>query len=270
MVESLRPSRIEESRKEMATKEESEGGGLQQLADNIKEDGKKHKRWFPLESNPEVMTTYCAGLGLNVEKTQFIDVLSTDDWALDMVPKPVLGVLMVFPIKEVSEAHRAEEKARIESEGQTVSDNLWYTKQFVGNACGTVGLLHAIANARASPCVELAGDKFLSQFFSKTAKMNPHDAGVALEEDEVLEESHVAAASSGQSAVTQDVNSHFVAFSHVDGALYELDGRKASPVNHGPCTADTLLEESIKVVKAFMARDPDEIGFTMVALCGIE
>jgi ubiquitin carboxyl-terminal hydrolase L3 len=84
-----------------------------------------------------------------------VDILSTDEWALDMVPRPVLGVLMVFPIKEASEAHRAEEKARVENDGQTLSPAVWYTKQFVGNACGTVGLLHVIANARASEYVEL-------------------------------------------------------------------------------------------------------------------
>jgi ubiquitin carboxyl-terminal hydrolase L3 len=27
-----------------------------------------------------------------------------------------------------------------------VSPSVWYTKQTVGNACGTVGLLHTIAN----------------------------------------------------------------------------------------------------------------------------
>ena len=69
--------------------------------------------------------------------------------------------------------------------------------------------------------------------------------------------------------MVQDVNSHFVAFSHVEGFLYELDGRKAFPINHGPCTADTLLAHSIKVIQGFMSRDPDEIGFTMVVLCAV-
>ena len=29
-----------------------------------------------------------------------MDVLSTEDWALEMVPRPVIAVLMLFPIKE--------------------------------------------------------------------------------------------------------------------------------------------------------------------------
>jgi ubiquitin carboxyl-terminal hydrolase L3 len=77
-------------------------------------------------------------------------------------------------------------------------------------------------------------DKFLHKFLARTSDMSPHDAGIALEEDEEVEEAHVGAAEAGQSAVVAEVNAHFVALSHVDGSLYELDGRKAFPINHGP------------------------------------
>lgn len=62
------------------------------------------------------------------------------------------------------------------------------------------------------------------------------------------------------------VNLHFVCFTAKDGHLYELDGNKASPINHGPTTADTVLQDSVKVAKKFMARDPEELRFTLVAL----
>lgn len=99
-----------------------------------------------------------------------------------MVPRPVLAVLMVFPITKASEKLKDEgevnlpaaegkvlhfppsaeerrvltkafclcgdlpEEERISKTGQEVSPNVWYTKQTVENACGTVGLLHSIAN----------------------------------------------------------------------------------------------------------------------------
>lgn len=45
------------------------------------------------------------------------------------------------------------------------------------------------------------------------------------------------------------------------------DGRKEFPINHGPSSAETILEDACKVVRAFMERDPEELKFTIVALC---
>jgi ubiquitin carboxyl-terminal hydrolase L3 len=111
-------------------------------------DSSSGKKWFPLESNPAVMNTYVEKLGFPTSAFSFCDVLSTEEWALDMVPKPVVGVLMLFPIKPHTEAFAKEEAQRIEANGQVVSSNVYYMKQTVGNACGTVGLLHAIGNMR--------------------------------------------------------------------------------------------------------------------------
>ena len=61
----------------------------------------------------------------------------------------------------------------------------------------------------------------------------------------------------------------FFLLRHVDGCLYELDGRKSFPINHGPSSSDTLLEDACKVVRKFMERDPDEVRFTIVALAKV-
>lgn len=42
---------------------------------------------------------------------------STEDWALAMVPRPVLGVVMLFPIKESSEKFKQEEAERLQAGG---------------------------------------------------------------------------------------------------------------------------------------------------------
>ena len=55
-------------------------------------------------------------------------------------------------------------------------------------------------------------------------------------------------------------------FSHVDGYIYELDGRKSLPINHGKSSPETLLEDAVAVVKEFMVRDPEELRFTIIAL----
>lgn len=44
------------------------------------------------------------------------------------------------------------------------------------------------------------------------------------------------------------------------------DGRKPFPINNGPTTKDKLLENAAKICSEYMARDPEELGFTMIAL----
>jgi ubiquitin carboxyl-terminal hydrolase L3 len=119
------------------------------------------------------MDTYMSNLGLDTTQYSFQDVLATEDWALEMVPTPVLGVLMVYPIKPSSEAHREEERARIEREGQEVSSNVYYMKQTVGNACGTVGLLHCIGNVRNQ--LPIAPGSYLERFYQRTTESTPDE-----------------------------------------------------------------------------------------------
>ena len=90
-----------------------------------------------------------------------------------------------------------------------------------------------------------------------------------LESSEVIATKHAAAASSGQTAAPsadEKVNLHFVAFVSVDGSLYELDGRKERAVNWGPCQDDELLTQAAQACQRYMACDPDEMRFTVVAL----
>ena len=65
----------------------------------MSDDGKNGKKWFPLESNPTVMNEYVKRMGCP-DTFSFCDVYSTEEWALAMVPRPVLAVVMLFPIKD--------------------------------------------------------------------------------------------------------------------------------------------------------------------------
>ena len=49
------------------------------------------KNWSPLESNPDVVTSFAKKLGID-ESLSYIDIYSTEEWALDMIPKPVYAV----------------------------------------------------------------------------------------------------------------------------------------------------------------------------------
>jgi ubiquitin carboxyl-terminal hydrolase L3 len=52
----------------------------------------------------------------------------------------------------------------------------------------------------------------------------------------------------------------------INDKLYELDGRKKGPIYHGPTTQGALLKDACKVIQKFMARDPEEVRFTITAL----
>eukprot|EP00455_Lapot_gusevi_P012231 TRINITY_DN1574_c0_g1_i1.p1 TRINITY_DN1574_c0_g1~~TRINITY_DN1574_c0_g1_i1.p1 ORF type:complete len:252 (-),score=129.91 TRINITY_DN1574_c0_g1_i1:78-803(-) len=228
-------------------------------------EGRKDKLWLPLESNPDLMNNYVRGLGMN-GNFQFHDVYGTDPELLGMVPQPVLAVMLLFPITEQSEAAAAAEKANIEANGQVVDPALYYMKQTVGNACGTVAMLHAVMNNYE--ILSFEEEKFFAKFHAATKNMTPDERAAALEVNDDIEVEHQAVASQGESRVEdiENVNLHFIAFVHVNGSLYELDGRKAFPINHGPTTADTLLTDAVQVVRQFIDRDPENVRFNMVAL----
>lgn len=42
--------------------------------------------------------------------------------------------------------YKAVQEAEIKEKGQTMSENVYYLKQVVTNACGTIALIHSVAN----------------------------------------------------------------------------------------------------------------------------
>jgi ubiquitin carboxyl-terminal hydrolase L3 len=103
------------------------------------------QKWFPLESNPSLMNKFIATLGWDTNQYHIVDVFSTDDWALDMIPQPVTAVLLLYPLTPVQLQHEQQEKATLSAKTSPAED-VWFTKQRIGNACGTIGLLHAMLN----------------------------------------------------------------------------------------------------------------------------
>ncbi|XP_067003998.1 ubiquitin carboxyl-terminal hydrolase isozyme L3 isoform X2 [Anabrus simplex] len=211
------------------------------------------------------MNKYLHNLGVP-EKWQMVDVYGLDPDLLATVPRPVLAVLLLFPCTDKYDEHKALQEAEINEKGQTVSDNVYYLKQAVTNACGTIALIHSVANNAEQ--IQL-GDGHLKQFLDDSMALTPEERGELLQKAEGIINTHKELALEGQTEAPESdepVNFHFVAFVEKDGTLYELDGRKAFPINHGPTARNTLLEDAAKVCQAYMKRDPDELHFTVVAL----
>lgn len=219
----------------------------------------------PLESNPEVLNKFLQKLGVS-SKWNMVDVMGLDSDLLSFVPRPVLAVMLLFPISESYEEHKKTEEADILSKGQEISSDLFYMKQKISNACGTVALVHGVANNTDK--IELS-DGPMKKFLDEAKNMSPSDRGTLFVQSEGIINAHKELAQEGQTNTPQaeePVNHHFITFVNKDGTLYELDGSKAFPINHGTTSEDSLLESAAKVCKEFMARDPNEVRFTVMAL----
>lgn len=226
----------------------------------------KKIRWRPLESNPEAMTSYIKALGVT-GAWQFTDVLSADPELLCMIPQPCSAFILLFPITQNYETYCQQEKDSIEKNGQKISDNIFYMKQTIGNACGTIGVIHAIGNAQDK--IVLKTDSPLQNFLNKVKKLSSAEIGAALETDEEFSQAHTDAAQEGQTAplsADAPLDLHFVALVHKEGCLYELDGRKNYPINHGASSEESFVSDAAAVCRKFMARDQAEMRFSILAL----
>ena len=65
------------------------------------------------------------------------------------------------------------------------------------------------------------------------------------------------------------ITTHFLALVPKDGNIYELDGRKRFPINHGPYSSpENFGMEAINIIKTeFFEKDPEEVRFGIQALC---
>ncbi|KAL6175866.1 hypothetical protein ACLB2K_052504 [Fragaria x ananassa] len=218
------------------------------------------KRWLPLEANPDVMNQFLWGLGLQEDDAECYDVYGLDGELLEMVPKPVLAVLFLYPLTLKTE----EERMMQLNENQETKGNVYFMKQTVGNACGTIGLLHAVGNITSE--IKLVDGSFLDRFFKSTASMDPLQRAAFLENDNEMEVAHSVAATAGDTEASDDVDTHFICYACVDGELYELDGRKSGPISHGPSSPNTLLQDAAKVIQGVIQKNPESLNFNVIAI----
>jgi ubiquitin carboxyl-terminal hydrolase L5 len=60
---------------------------------------------------------------------------------------------------------------------------------------------------------------------------------------------------------------HFIAYTPINGTLYELDGLNQAPISHGPCSNSQFPEKVVAVIGHRIGRHPpDEIRFNLLAM----
>ncbi|EPY30748.1 ubiquitin carboxyl-terminal hydrolase L3 [Strigomonas culicis] len=193
--------------------------------------------WLPLENNPAVMNAYVKMLGVAEPLLEFTDVFGTAEEHLAIVPQPVKAVLFVYPISKATEDYcRQKTEEQKEEAKEFVSKNkFFFTKQYVGNACGTIGMLHALIN-NVDALGVVSPNSVLAVLGGDAIPQSHKEVGVIVGGMEALNEAHAFAALQGDTAhqpIDTPINLHFVCFVGIGGRCLELDGRQDAPILHG-------------------------------------
>lgn len=134
-----------------------------------------------------------------------------------------------------------------------------------------MAILHAAANNESRIASESDFSSLLRDLKSKATA----DRVKVIEDSKLIDSAHQSVVEQGQSAVIEadeSVELHFVAFikSETNQHLYELDGRRKGPIDHGLLSVDEdmLCSKALGVVKTFVAKasDAGDLNFSLCAL----
>jgi ubiquitin carboxyl-terminal hydrolase L3 len=228
----------------------------------------KKKKWLPIENNPWLLNKYVNALGMD-KSYQYCEIFGFDDDLLAFAP-PAIAVMLCFPITKENEQKKSEETLHIEENGQFSPKNLYFMNQTIGNACGTIGILHSISNNTDKLKLN---DGFLKDFIEATKDLAPKERATFLEKDDRIEEVHQETATDPNSVVipgSERTNIHFICFVLKEDHIFELDGRRKYPMNRGKSTSETFLKDTVQVIKNYMNMNPGDLNFSVTILAKSE
>ena len=98
--------------------------------------------------------------------------------------------------------------------------------------------------------------------------------GEALSNSELIRDVHNSFARASpfadeaqRTATEEDDIYHFIAYTYMNGTLYELDGLKPAPISHGSCSPDNFPDKVIPILQRRIKRYPThEIRFNLMAM----
>ncbi len=147
---------------------------------------------------------------------------------------------------------------------------MWF-KQTIGEACGTMALLHAVCNGEARKYIH--PDSPLDKIRREAIPLKTKERAEVLYNSEALEKAHSASAQLGDTSAPslgETVDGHFICFVKADdGHLWELNGATKGPVDRGALEADddAMSEDALRLgVKSIIEKAGADISFSLVAL----
>lgn len=211
--------------------------------------------WIPMESNPEVVNSFLKSIGVK-QHLKVVDVLGFDDELLQFVEGKVEGLLLLYPMTKPT-CNDVDEDAK---------ERLYFMRQTIRNACATMAIIHLLANQCNE--ADFEPNSTVRQFIKESKQLEPEVRANKFESCETIATAHEKASNEGQTEAPQAsecVEYHYISIIHNKNTIYEMDGRKHGPINHGPTTQETFLKDGVKVVQKFVDIDPSNPNFSVLA-----
>ncbi|XP_053661194.1 ubiquitin carboxyl-terminal hydrolase calypso isoform X2 [Anopheles marshallii] len=191
--------------------------------------------WLELESDPGLFTLLMEDFGVKgVQVDEIYDLQKN-------LEGQVYGFIFLFRwIEERRARRKIVETTDIYVKDEDAVNNIFFAQQVVPNSCATHALLSVLLN-----CSDIDLGQTLSRLKVHTKGMSPENKGWAIGNTPELACAHNSHAMP-QARRRMDRNSgvstgrftgeafHFVSFVPIDGRLFELDGLKPFPMDHGP------------------------------------
>lgn len=217
-------------------------------------------------------------LGLS-DALEFYDVYSLDEpELLAHIPRPAHALLVIIPMTKAWYDEREAEDGRTEAYAGSGADEpvIWF-KQTIGNACGSIGLLHSAINGPASRFI-LPGST-LEKIRRDAIPLGMAERAQMLYDCQPFEAAHASVADMGDTVapVGQEghhAGQHFVSFVKADdGHLWELEGSRKGPIDRGVLNEDEdvlsprALELGLKrVIKLVQDGGIEDLRFSCTVL----
>ncbi|CAL8102187.1 unnamed protein product [Calicophoron daubneyi] len=181
--------------------------------------------WCLIESDPGVFTELIKGFGAQgLECDEVYDLKETDRIS------DALGLIFLFKWDGKGET---DEKCLLDAKDK----GIFFAKQVITNACATQAIINILLNI---PDGRLELGPTLSDFKSFVADFDSTMKGTALSNCQQIRSVHNSFSNyqifefdEKFSKKPEDVY-HFVGYLPINGVLYELDGLKGGPIEHGP------------------------------------
>lgn len=217
--------------------------------------------WCLIESDPGVFTELIQKFGVTGVQVEEL-------WSLDKELfqdlNPVYSLIFLFK-------WTADEEVVGTIVQDSRLDNIFFAKQVINNACATQAILSALMNI-TDPAVKLGPT--LQELKEFCSSFDAGMKGLTLSNSDQIRTVHNSFARQtlfefdAKAATKDDDVFHFVTYVPIKGRLYEIDGLKAGPVDHGAIDEGSDWMDTVRpIIEARMQKyTQGEIHFNLMGV----